>query len=87
MQGTFGKTIESRIIPSLSKTISRCADDAFKEWKQKIDRSINDMLRSAVHAQINSSASNGETTVEQKKVGSFSFVITCPKHSKSFKLR
>ena len=61
MQSTFGKTIESRIIPSLSKTISRCADDAFKDWKNKIDSSINAMVSVSAHA-------HAEDTPERKKV-------------------
>ena len=61
MQSTFGKTIESRIIPSLSKTISRCADEAFKDWKNKIDSSINAMVSVSAHA-------HAEDTPERKKV-------------------
>ncbi|XP_066936183.1 enhancer of mRNA-decapping protein 4-like isoform X2 [Clytia hemisphaerica] len=69
MQTTFGKTIESKIIPSLSRTISQSAQDSFKEFKQTIDSSINSMLSSAAVAAANSSNEtfNVHKTIEEKK--------------------
>jgi len=69
MQTTFGKTIESKIIPSLSRTISQSAQDSFKEFKQTIDSSINSMLSSAAVAAANSSNDtfNVHKTIEEKK--------------------
>lgn len=64
MQNNFGKTIESRIVPSISKTISKCADEALKDWKQKIDSSINAMVSVSAHA----NAPPQEDTPERRKV-------------------
>lgn len=60
MQSTFGKTIEARVIPSLTKAMARCVED----WKAQIDSSFNAIVQQ--HSQLQ--PTSNEDTVQAKKV-------------------
>lgn len=60
MQSTFGKTIEARIIPSLTKSMTQCAE----EWKAQIDRSLETIVQE--HSKLQSTSN--EDIVQAKQV-------------------
>ena len=67
MQNNFVKTIETRIIPTLAKSFSKCTEEAFGEWKEKIDESLS-VLQNA----SSNSSHLPEEDYEAKKVNMIS---------------
>ena len=64
MQGSFTKTIEQKVMPTMSRSISNIIGESFASWQSKVD----ELLTQVAQNSSNTTQRVDEDSVENKEV-------------------